>query len=297
MGSTSRRAKPTELTFITWRGGTSSPRQTASSATTPGIGGRLPATACGAGLRRLSRRSLHRQGARHRPRRRHHDCAGGIRDRGRQSPYPGASSRACPQRCRDRCHQAGARYLWQSLRACPLRPRAAWRAQSANGKSSPPIGPWVLRSGIGRRGSKLRQAKRVRRRPTQGDDEAQRHRASLRRLGAECRDGARAEPEPQARALPKSGSRPSWSATSSNAPSLSSNPRTEPMAIRAGQRHDLPDSIRPKIDKSVLTIGEPKRIRCKEHLRFVASQPCVICGRSPSHAHHVRYAQSTRTWA
>ena len=47
-----------------------------------------------------------------------------------------------------------------------------------------------------------------------------------------------------------------------------------------------------KIDKSVLAISEPKRIRCKEHLRFVASQPCLICGRSPSHAHHVRYAQS-----
>ena len=44
-----------------------------------------------------------------------------------------------------------------------------------------------------------------------------------------------------------------------------------------------------KIDKSVLTISEPKRIRRKEHLRFVASQPCLICGRS---AHHVRYAQS-----
>ena len=49
---------------------------------------------------------------------------------------------------------------------------------------------------------------------------------------------------------------------------------------------------RPKIDKSVLTFGEPKRMRCKEHLRFVASQPCLICGRSPSHAHHVRHAQS-----
>jgi DNA recombination protein Rad52 len=46
-----------------------------------------------------------------------------------------------------------------------------------------------------------------------------------------------------------------------------------------------------KIDKSVLTIGEPKRIRSKEHLRFVAQQPCLICGRKPSHAHHVRYAQ------
>ena len=29
-----------------------------------------------------------------------------------------------------------------------------------------------------------------------------------------------------------------------------------------------------------------------EHLRFVASQPCLICGRVPSHAHHIRYAQS-----
>jgi len=47
-----------------------------------------------------------------------------------------------------------------------------------------------------------------------------------------------------------------------------------------------------KIDKSVLTISEPKRHRSKEHLRFVAGQPCLICGRSPSHAHHVRYAQS-----
>jgi hypothetical protein len=46
------------------------------------------------------------------------------------------------------------------------------------------------------------------------------------------------------------------------------------------------------IDKSTLAISEPKRIRCKEHLRYVASQPCVICGRLPSHPHHVRYAQS-----
>jgi hypothetical protein len=45
------------------------------------------------------------------------------------------------------------------------------------------------------------------------------------------------------------------------------------------------------IDKNVLPIGEPKRHRSKEHLKFVASQPCLICGRTPSHAHHIRYAQ------
>jgi hypothetical protein len=47
-----------------------------------------------------------------------------------------------------------------------------------------------------------------------------------------------------------------------------------------------------KIDKSVLTISEPKRHRSKEHLRYVALQPCLICGRSPSQAHHIRFAQS-----
>ena len=51
------------------------------------------------------------------------------------------------------------------------------------------------------------------------------------------------------------------------------------------------ECVRPKIDKSALTLSEPKRIRSKEHLRFVARQPCLICGRNPSHAHHVRYAQ------
>jgi hypothetical protein len=51
-------------------------------------------------------------------------------------------------------------------------------------------------------------------------------------------------------------------------------------------------AARRKIDKSELTISEPKRHRCKDHLRFVAQQPCLICGRSPSHAHHVRFAQS-----
>ena len=46
-----------------------------------------------------------------------------------------------------------------------------------------------------------------------------------------------------------------------------------------------------KIDKSQLTFGEPRRLRDKAHLKFVASQPCLICGRSPVDAHHLRFAQ------
>ena len=51
------------------------------------------------------------------------------------------------------------------------------------------------------------------------------------------------------------------------------------------------ETVPAKIDKSQLPIGEPKRIRDKEHLKFVASQPCLICGRQPSDAHHLRFAQ------
>jgi hypothetical protein len=46
------------------------------------------------------------------------------------------------------------------------------------------------------------------------------------------------------------------------------------------------------IDKSQLTISEPRRVRDKTHLRFVAKQPCLICGRQPCDAHHLRFAQS-----
>ena len=46
------------------------------------------------------------------------------------------------------------------------------------------------------------------------------------------------------------------------------------------------------IDKTVLTFPEPRRVRDREHVRFVAKQPCLICGRRPSDAHHLRFAQS-----
>jgi len=46
-----------------------------------------------------------------------------------------------------------------------------------------------------------------------------------------------------------------------------------------------------EIDKSALAISAPRRVRDKEHLRYVASQPCLVCGRSPAQAHHIRFAQ------
>jgi Rad52/22 family double-strand break repair protein len=51
------------------------------------------------------------------------------------------------------------------------------------------------------------------------------------------------------------------------------------------------DSDSGRIDKSQLALAEPKRIRDKAHLKFVASQPCSVCGRQPSDPHHLRFAQ------
>jgi hypothetical protein len=52
-----------------------------------------------------------------------------------------------------------------------------------------------------------------------------------------------------------------------------------------------PEFLPARIDKSLLPIAEPKRLRDKSHLKFVASQACLICGRQPSDPHHLRFAQ------
>ena len=50
-------------------------------------------------------------------------------------------------------------------------------------------------------------------------------------------------------------------------------------------------SVAKGIDKSQLIHPEPRRFRDKNHVKLVAKQPCLICGRRPSDAHHLRFAQ------
>jgi hypothetical protein len=102
------------------------------------------------------------------------------------------------------------------------------------------------------------------------------HRLYRRHTGAEGTDGIQLVTFLKARARELG--------TSSEPASTTDHPREKLGA-------PLPPLLRTRVDKSVLTIGEPKRIRSKEHLRFVAEQPCLICGRSPSQAHHIRFAQ------
>jgi ERF superfamily protein len=42
---------------------------------------------------------------------------------------------------------------------------------------------------------------------------------------------------------------------------------------------------------TVTVIKKPVRERDREHLKFVAAQPCLVCGRSPSDAHHIKFAE------
>jgi hypothetical protein len=67
-----------------------------------------------------------------------------------------------------------------------------------------------------------------------------------------------------------------------------------PFALMVPEAPQAPDprSDQPKrIDKSLLTFAAPRRYRNREHLRFVTQQACLICGRKPSDAHHLRHIQ------
>ena len=66
----------------------------------------------------------------------------------------------------------------------------------------------------------------------------------------------------------------------SQRPVASSRKRRSTRATNAGS-----------IDKNELAYPEPRRVRDREHVRFIAEQPCLICGRKPADAHHLRFAQ------
>jgi hypothetical protein len=52
------------------------------------------------------------------------------------------------------------------------------------------------------------------------------------------------------------------------------------------------ETLSSPVDKSVLIYPEPRRIRDRDHVRFVSQQTCLVCGRRPCDAHHLRFAQN-----
>jgi hypothetical protein len=167
--------------------------------------------------------------------------------------------------------------------------------KARHAKTSPPVGPWLLRSASGAEEASFNKpsefATTLRRAMTEASDIEllfaiwEQNVETVRALNRSLKQDQ----------LPKSGIAPQLVSHLKQCAIALVKP--ESRANGSDHQRRIPDAVspkaaRPKIDKSVLAFGEPKRIRCKEHLRFVATQPCLICGRSPSHAHHVRYAQS-----
>jgi hypothetical protein len=72
--------------------------------------------------------------------------------------------------------------------------------------------------------------------------------------------------------------------------STASIQKVEQPLHRPGQRKKRSRSA--TIDKTVLALPTPRRIRDRDHVKSVAKQPCLVCGRRPSDAHHLRFAQS-----
>ena len=47
---------------------------------------------------------------------------------------------------------------------------------------------------------------------------------------------------------------------------------------------------RSAVDKTVLSLPTPRRVRDREHVESVSKQPCLVCGRRPADVHHLRFA-------
>jgi ERF superfamily len=76
-----------------------------------------------------------------------------------------------------------------------------------------------------------------------------------------------------------------------NAPSAASVVPDGTPAVSSEPEQRVNNAVAWHIDKSALTHGEPRRYRDRAHLEFVSSQPCLLCGRRPSDAHHLRFMQ------
>jgi hypothetical protein len=114
-------------------------------------------------------------------------------------------------------------------------------------------------------------------------------RATLAAFG----EGRPDQPVPQPNVPPPQVQASSTASTESPAPDVDtadSGLHTDSPRKNTGELDDA-DSRSGRIDKSLLAISEPRRIRDKAHRQFVSSQACLVCGRQPSDPHHLRFAQ------
>ena len=59
----------------------------------------------------------------------------------------------------------------------------------------------------------------------------------------------------------------------------------DPMAVNRPLAEQEPSPVRRRMPAKTL------RLRDKDHRKFVSTQPCLVCGRTPADPHHLRFAQ------
>jgi hypothetical protein len=85
------------------------------------------------------------------------------------------------------------------------------------------------------------------------------------------------------------GDRPGPNDPSNAVPVQSVMPAGRPGA-RAGQKTSAASRKAPR-NGVVRVLGKTVRLRDKEHRKFVSRQACLVCGRTPSDPHHLRFLQ------
>ncbi|SHN87806.1 ERF family protein [Bradyrhizobium erythrophlei] len=64
-----------------------------------------------------------------------------------------------------------------------------------------------------------------------------------------------------------------------------------PTSVQPADTREKTPKSRRRQSTQVRPITKPVRERDRNHLRFVASRPCLVCGRSPSDPHHLKFAE------
>jgi hypothetical protein len=77
-------------------------------------------------------------------------------------------------------------------------------------------------------------------------------------------------------------------ATVENASDLSGSPNLVSMEDSTAAPIILPEAAGARRRR---VAAKTIRLRDKEHCKFVRTEPCVVCGRAPTEAHHIRFAQ------
>ena len=75
------------------------------------------------------------------------------------------------------------------------------------------------------------------------------------------------------------------------APSISAEPSSKEQAPNATLEIDTPEVVQQPAEGIVVPIMRPVRRRSVHHLKYVMGQPCLLCARTPSDAHHLRFTQ------